>query len=294
MFLLNSRFYWFVVSILLLLATDLSAQEKKYLSSMVTLELGRNSVDTEETYVDLDLGFDNGMHVRSMLGQSQQTVEGQSQVSDSRLIGISSDYRTRFVAGFDFEYWGNKSTLETWTNRLKLGTNTDNWYVQVTYEDRQSRFYTTSTSSFFKNRQVPTSAEVDSTGTGLSASYYGVFPWALTLSYIGYSYASDPTVLSGQQNLPALTPSSNVDMPMELESWRRSADLSYSLNWGIVGLSGSQGESVLDKSIASNTAIYLIWNMRNDWSLTLTGGQSDTDNSSETINYSRVAVSHRW
>ncbi len=295
MFFLNRRFYGFVVSALLLLATDLSAKEA--LSSMLTVELGRNSADTDETYVDLDLGFNNGMHLRGMLGKTQQTVDGQVQESDSRLLGVSSDYSARFVAGFDYEYWGDKTMLETWTNRFKLGTNTKDWYLQFRYEDRRSQFPTSGAAYVRPNGkvvQLPVVSNVNSTGKGLNVSFYGLYPMALTLSYIRYSYDLDVAVLGKGPRRTQLVSSSNLDMPVGLETWRRSADMSYNLNWGLVGLSGSQGESVVDKSIARNISAYLIWNMRDDWSLTLTGGQASTDDSPETIRYGRVAVSHRW
>jgi len=51
---------------------------------------------------------------------------------------------------------------------------------------------------------------------------------------------------------------------------------------------------VVDGSLASNVSAYLIWNLRDDWSLTLTGGQSYTDTSSDTVSYGRAALSHRW
>lgn len=286
-----------LVIALLLAPAGVHAKQTGPTSSMLTLELGKDSAETREAYADLDLGFNNGMHLRGMLGKSrQQSPEGALE-TDSRLVGISSDYDATIVGGFDYEYWGDQDVLETHTRRFKLGANTDNWYFQLSYEDRLSRVYTNDTTIFYRGRfiQLPDTYEVDSTGKGLNVSYYGFYPWSVSVAYIRYTYDRDVSVLETHPRLlQAMFSSSTLGMTSGLEAWRRSADLGYNFDWGVIGISGSQSASEVDGSIADNGAVYMVWDLSPDWSLTLTGGRSATDNSADTVSYGRAAVSHRW
>ncbi len=286
---------------LVFVCTSLNAEEDVLPSSSVTLEAGKDSADGNEAYLDLDLGFKNGLHLRGMVGRNKQEFNTEVFETRSRLIGVSSDYGAPFVAGFDFEYWGNAETLETHTKRFKLGANTDNWYVQLIYEDRTTRLYTngTYTGPFGRVYNLPDYVEIDSSGTGLNISNYSFYPWAVTISYIKYSYNSfannrDVSELAGNQNATIFFSLPTLGMATGLESWRRSGDIGYNFDWGTIGVSGSQSESAVDESIASTGSVYLIWEFSRDWSSTFTWGESGTDTTDETVRFGRVAVTHRW
>lgn len=290
---------WCIV--LLLMVTELWAQETSPPSSVLTLELGTDSADSREAYLDLDLGFENGLRLRGMAGASRQESGTETYDTRSRLAGISSDYSAAFVAGFDYEYWGDEQLLETRTRRIKFGANTADWYFQLSYEIRTTRFYTNGRITLFNGREIPLpdSAEIDSTGTGLSISNYSFYPWAISLSYIEYSYdsfANGRTVsdLADSQIAARIFSLSTLGMAIGLEAWRRSGDLSYNFEWGAAGVNGSQSESAVDRSLASNGAVYVMLDMGKQWSLTLTAGQFGADNSSETVTYGRGAIAYRW
>ena len=282
---------------LLFVVTSLNAQEDGPLSSSVSVELGKDSGDSKEAYLDLDLGFKNGLHLRGMLGRNRQESESEIFETQSRLAGISSDYAAPFVAGFDYEYWGNDTSLETHTRRYKFGANTDNWFLQLLYEDRQTRLYTNGsfTNRFGRVIDLPDTVDLDSEGKGLNISFYGGYPVSVSVSYIEYEYERDVTVLDKHPLLVwIIFPSTTTDMATGLEAWRRSGDIGYNFDWGTMGINGAQSESAVDKSIASTGSIYLIWEIARNWSTTFTGGESGTDSSDETVRFGRVAVTHRW
>lgn len=284
-----------------MISTSLSAEQTALPSSMLTLEFGRDSAATEEVLVDLDLGFDNGLHLRGLLGQTWLQSENSTQENQTRLIGISNNYSAPLVGGFDMEYWGDAGALETRTKRFKLGANTDDWYLQLTYEDRVTRFYTEGVLKLPNGKEVslPDYVEVDSTGTGLSVTNYHFYPWVLSISYIKYTYGSfangrKVNELTNNGNVTRIFSLPTLGMATGLESWRRSGDLSYNFDWGVLGVSGLQSESEVDGSLASDGAIYVSWNVNAYWSCTLTAGRYGTDVSPETYNYGRLAVSHSW
>ena len=133
---------WLCVCGGLLGSTSLAAAELAPPTSRLTLEAGVDSAEGSEAYADLDLGLDNGLHLRGLYGGSQTTSDGEELQTTSWLVGISSDYSAPLVGGYDYEYWGDGALLETRTNRFKLGANTDSWYVQLSYELRQTRIGT--------------------------------------------------------------------------------------------------------------------------------------------------------
>ena len=287
-------FLWLSV---LLFSANLQAEQTKPTTSRLTFEGGLDSSNSTEAYADLDLGLDNGMHLRGLYGKSWLEYTGDSLQNTSWLVGVSSDYAAPFVGGFDYEYWGNSDLLEIRTSRFKLGTNTDDWYLQLNYESRQSRLATEDGSTQpggGKQAQLSGAYEVDSQGYGVDVSYYGWYPWALNLAYMRYSYDRDVTVLATNDRLAQRFSFPTLGMATSLETWRRSVDLSYNFIWGGIGVSGSQSESAVDQSISSTASVYGIWDLHRSWSLTLTGGQYWTDGPSETITYGRAAISHRW
>ena len=265
-------------------------------ASSLTLEAGKDSADSKEAYLDLDLGFNNGLHLRGMTGRSRQQLAGDVVETRSRLLGISSDYAAPFVVGFDYEYLGDTSFLETRTRRFKLGANSDDWYVQIIYEDRRSQVPTDGSLIFFRGKliRLPDLFEVNSTGKGVDINYYGFYPWSVRIAYIRYDYEG---VVSTLENYPQAAKRFTYltnDTVTGLESWRRSADLGYNFDWGTLGVAGSQSESVLDKSIASTGSVYLVWDMERDWSTTFTAGKSAVDTAADTTSFGRVALSYRW
>ena len=266
-------------------------------ASSITLEMGRDSADTNDAYLDADLGFTNGLHLRGMVGGSRQESATETYTSRSRLLGISSDYSAPVVAGFDYEYWGEDDSMSTRTKRFKLGINTDNWYVQLIYEDRNTELTTNGSTVVRRGKLVklPDNVDVASTGKGINISYYGFYPWSVSVAYIKYDYEKDVTAL---EKYPLWAQSvfaaSTLGMATGLESWRRSADLSYNFDWGAIGVSGSQSESVVDQSIASSGAVYVSWDISKLWTMTVTAGQSGVDNTAEKTNYARAALTHRW
>ncbi len=284
------------MAVCVLLASPNATAADKSMSS-ISLEAGKDSTDSKEAYVDLDLGFKNGLHLRGMAGGNRPAADADVFETHSRLAGISSDYAAPLVAAFDYEYWGNDQTLETRTRRFKLGVNTNDWYVQLIYEDRQTTINANGGVVFFRGKyyQLPDSYEVDSTGRGINISYYGLYPWSVSASYIEYEYDRDVTSLVNYPKLmQAIFPASSLGMASGLEAWRHSGDLSYNFKWGAIGVNGSQSESVVDKSIASTGSMYLVWDMDRDWSMTFTAGQSGIDTSSDTTTFGRVALTHRW
>lgn len=285
--------------VLCLLAVSVSvmAAEAAPAASVFTVEAGRDSVDSRELYADLDLGLDNGLHLRAMYGRSRQEYNQESLLLSSRLLGISSDYAAPFVFGFDYQYGGSPEVLETRTKRFKLGTNTENWYLQLSYELRDTQLYTTDALTRQSGkllRRLPDSYDVGSTGWGGNVSFYGAYPWVLSLAYMRYQYDRDLAALGSDPRWVSVFSVPTLGLATGLESWRRSADLSYNLGWGVVGVSGGQYESALDQSITTTGTLYTIWDLNAAWSLSLTVGQSGTDTGTDTITFSQAGLSYRW
>ena len=284
---------------LLLASTSLAAAELAPPTSRLTLEAGLDSAEASEAYADVDLGLDNGLHLRGLYGGSQTTSDGEELQTTSWLVGISTNYSAPLVGGYDYEYWGDGALLETRTNRFKLGANTDNWYVQLSYELRQTRIGTTVSTSLpgagaGKANRLSQGDEVDSNGVGLNVSYYGGYPWAVSLAYLRYSYDRDVTDLADNNRFTQAFSIADLGLASSLESWRASADVSYMLMWGSIGGSVAQSESAIDQTDSTTAAAYLIWDLHRSWSLGLTGGQYYTENPSDTISFGRVAITHRW
>ena len=283
--------------VLSLFMVDLHADEGESTSSSISLELGRDSDDAKEGYLDLDTSLTNDIHIRWMSGGSK--LDGESDVFEtrSRTIGISSDYGAPFVAGFDYDYWGSPESVETRTRRFKVGANTENWYVQLLYEDRTTRLYTRGVTIVIGVGVItlPDYYDINSIGRGIDISYYGLYRFAFNVSYIEYDYDKDVSAL---QKYPGYYQkfffASTLSVATGLESWRRAGDISYSYDWGAVGFSGSQSESAVDESVASTVSIYLIWDFVRNWSSTFTWGESGTDTTDETVRFGRVALTHRW
>ncbi|MDH5443990.1 MAG: hypothetical protein OEY52_00445 [Gammaproteobacteria bacterium] len=277
--------------------SSLHADDTEEGSSAITFEIGQDTDDSQEAYLNVDTGLENGVHIKWMSGGTRLPAESDIFETRSRSIGISSPYGKKVVAGFDYDYWGNPDTIETRTRRFKLGTNTEDWYVQLVYEDRVTRLRTNG--SFINRRGVvvdlPDTADINSNGRGLDISFYGFFPFSINLSYMEYDYDKDLTAVAKHPDfLLILFPASTLSMTTGLESWRRSGDISYSFEWGTFGISGSQSESVVDESIASTGSLYLILDINKNWSSTFTWGESGTDTSDETVRFARLGITHRW
>jgi len=222
-------FWKYCLSIVLIFfITDVYAHETAGTSSALSLEFGRDSADSEEAYLDLDTGLKNGMHIKWMSGGTRLNTDSDEYETRSRSIGISSDYGAPFVAGFDYDYWGNPQTIETQTRRFKLGVNTDDWYVQLVYEDRNSRLRT---KGFLKLKGIvidlPDVSDIGSIGRGVDISYYGFFPFSINVSYIEYAYDKNINGFAKYPGLAqALFPPSTLGMTTGFEAWRRFGDIS--------------------------------------------------------------------
>ena len=281
---------------LLLYSTSLSAAELGPTTSRLTLAAGLDSAEGSEASTDLDLGLDSGLHLRGLYGKSWQTSDGDSLQTTSWLVGISSDYTAPLVGGFDYEYWGDAALVETRTSRFKLGTNTENWFLQLSYESRSSQFGSSvsTTNPGGKTVRLSQGDEVDSDGLGLAASYYAWYPWALSLAYMRYSYDQDVTELADNDRFTQVFSIPTTGQATSLESWRASVDVSYDLMWGGLGVNVSRSESAIDQSVSDTASAYVIWDVDRRWSLDFTAGQYRTDNPSDTTTFGRAAISHRW
>lgn len=298
------RFWQFCLfTVYLFVISELNAAEDATTSSSLNLEVGADSDNGKEAYVSLDSGLTGGVHIKWMSGGTQLDSNSDGFESQSRSIGISSDYAALLVAGFDYDYWGNPDTLETITRRYKLGVNTDDWYVQLVYEDRTSRLYTNGVAVSIGGRvhKLPDYFDIDSIGRGIDISYYGLYPLSFNASYMEYKYNKDVTVLhdhplfvNNPYLLRPIVSFSALGMATGLETWRRSGDVSYKLDWGAFGIAGSQTESAVDDSLSSRGSVYLIWDLTRNWSSSFTLGESGTDTSSETVHFARVGLTHLW
>ena len=272
------------------------AEDVDKTASSIRLELGADSNEGQEAYLDMDLVMGYNTHILLMSGVSRLKSESDVYETRSRSIGFSSDYDALFVFGFDDDYWGNPETLETNTQRFKIGTNLGNWFLQYVYEDRKSKLRTNRV--VFKQGSlvdIPVVIEFNSTGKGIDVSFYGFYPLTINVSYIEYEYERDLNIISRHPRFAKSTfPSTSLDAATGLESWRRSADISYSLDWGIAGISGSQSESEIDSSLSTTGSLYMIWDISQQWSTGFTVGESRTDDSEDVIRFIRISVSHQW
>ena len=253
-------------------------------TSYVSLETTTDNANGKDYYIGTGIDFIGA----SQLNLSYGSNDSGTLTSNNYSIGITSNPLASFSTSFTYLYWEQKNEMETNTFQLGFNNNTDDWGFYFSPELRAITLY-------------PLTAppvDLNSTGIGISAAYYGSFPLFISAGFKFYTYDRNVKALNTNQ-YPQFTmrhfSSATLDQASGLEDNRFDFELGYSFSRLNIGYYHESSTSAVDDSTSTSKPVSGKLNLTDNRQLGVETGRSKTSlNSSDTITFTSASITYNW
>ena len=223
-----------------------------YSSGNVQVQYLQDSSDSKNIFLDIT----NDISKKASLFAGVGNTRSPASAADLNLDYWNIGFGYRFTKLFDIEletgHFGQGNDINTDNINAMLRWSTDNWSLSLRPQYDQIELLV----SFNNNSRI---RSIDSTGLGITASYYGMTNWEYSLSYDAYHYSDDPRRL-GTPIAVALISSKAIAVTSGLKDYTVSADATYLLPQTDISIGYATSQSAIDQStsniISMSTAFY--------------------------------------
>ena len=215
-------------------------------SGAVQVQYLQDSSDSEDIFVDLATALSKNASLFAGMGNTRAPAS-----DDLDLDYWNIGFGYRFSPSFDIELevgnFGQGREINTDSIDAQLRWSSANWSFSLKPQFDQIELLVS-----FNN--ISRIRSIDSTGLGISISYYGMENWEYSLSYDTYDYSTDPRVLS----LPivvARVSSKALTVTSGLKDNIMAADITYLFPKSDVTIAYARSTSAIDQSTSNITSI---------------------------------------
>ena len=269
-------------------------------TSSIRYEQGRDDIEGDSRYLDIDLGLQSNNHIVLGYGNSTSQTDTETLESDAYYIGMLTDPYADTATGITYTALKEENSFDLDSIRLDLIANTDDWGFLLSPELRNIDIFATSTTSTSGQGpgNVVTSVSDATISTlspalGAVASYYGIDHIYIRAGITVFSYEKDVTALSNRTAFSMRNTSvSTLDQAYGLEDYRALFAAGYNYGAGNIGLRYTRSVSIIDEATTRTNSFYISYKFNDTWRTELTTGRVD-DGISES-KFVSAALGYHW
>jgi hypothetical protein len=216
-------------------------------SGAVQIQYLQDSSDSKDIFLDLTTDLSKNTSLFAGVGNTRSPANAADLDLDYWNIGL--DYR--FSKAFDIELevgnFGQGKDINIDSIDAQLRWSSDNWSFSLKPQFDQIELLVT-----FNN--ISKIRSIDSTGLGISISYYGMKNWEYSLSYDTYDYSTDPRVLSVPLVIARLS-SKALTVTSGLKDNIIAADITYLFAQTDVTIGYARSTSAIDQTTSNIASV---------------------------------------
>lgn len=275
-----------------LAVAEVSAQGADRLPSLFAMEMGGDSADGRDYYLDLDYGLPGAARLLLAMGENRSGGTGPTITTRLRSLGLRLDPLQNLSGGFDLEYWGDAGRLTSDTLRMVLELNAGPWFVALRPQWRSLILYTDCIELL--RRHCNPEEKVRSRGVALDMTYYTAGPWSFSAGYQEHRYDREVSALGRFRRFEYVFSSSTLQLILGLEDYRVSAGISYAGERLLWGFSYFKSVSAADGAENVVTTLRLGTDLNAHWRLRLRAGNQHFSDTGQGINFASVGLVYDW
>lgn len=244
----------------------------------------QDSSDSKDIFLDMAADLSKKTTLLAGVGNTTSPTSAADLDLNYWNIGLAYRYSPAFEFKLETGHVGQGDDINIDNIDAQLRWSSDNWSFSLKPQfDRIKLLFTFNNNSRIRN--------LDSTGVGVTLSYYGMQNWEYNLSYDSYHYSTDPRILSTR--IAALLSSKAIAVSSGLKDHVISADISYLFAKTDLNLSYARSQSAIDQTTSDIASISTTFYQFLPYQLGFEAGavSSDVDTASY---YAGFTAGYRW
>lgn len=223
-----------------------------YSSGNIQVQYLQDSSDSENIFLDIASDISKNTSLFGGVGNTRSPASAADLNLDYWNIGFGYRFTKYFDIELESAHFGQGNDINTDSVNAMLRWSSEEWSLSLRPQYDKIELLI----SFNNNSRI---RNIDSTGLGVSATYYGMPNWEYSLSYDAYRYSDDPRIL-GTALAVALISSKAIAVTSGLKDHIISADATYLLPQTDISIGYATSQSAIDQStsniISISTAFY--------------------------------------